>query len=74
MSNSIWTVQDRVTVQNAIRELVAGKRMVKVRLNDGPVQRDYEFTNVDLPQLRSMLAEINRDLSSGTRFFGVTAG
>ena len=73
---SIWTIDDQRMVQNAIRDLAMGKRIVKFKIDTGNGLREHEYAQADLPQLQKLLAMINQDIANAkrTRFFGVTSG
>jgi len=61
-----YTTTDRDNVKSAIIDLAAGKRVVSIDV--GGKQRDYH--QVNLPALRSLLAEIVSDLAADTAISG----
>jgi hypothetical protein len=65
---TIWTVEDRDAVAAAIVKLATGKRAVTVSFNGGGEQRSATYQMAQLPELRSLLADINRQLGSGPNY------
>lgn len=54
-------------MQQAIRDLVIGKRVVSVSFA-GPPARSVSYQMAQLSDLRSVLAEINRELGTGPTY------
>lgn len=62
-----WTQADADSVQAAITELAIGKRVVTVSYA-GPPARTLTYQMAELPQLRSLLSEINRSIGGGATY------
>jgi hypothetical protein len=56
-----WQQSDADAVRAAIVDLASGKRVVTVTYA-GPPQRSVEYASAQLPELRSLLAEMDRQL------------
>ena len=63
---TIWTTTDRDNVQEAIRDLATGARLVTKVI--GGKEHDYHQTS--LPALRALLADINADLAAASAISG----
>jgi hypothetical protein len=58
---SMYTQADLTAVKAAIIALATGQRVARV-VYAGPPQREVDYVATDLPQLRSLQTEIQRDL------------
>jgi hypothetical protein len=66
-SSMPWTQADADQVRAAIVALATGTRVVTVSYA-GPPARSVQYADTDLPQLRSLLAEMERTATSAPRF------
>lgn len=64
MAGFIWTQQDYDAVKAAIIALASGESVQSVTFA-GPPQRTVVYQQMDLDKLRSLFAEIARDLGAG---------
>lgn len=64
---SVYTTSDLTTVKNAIIELASGARTVTVTYA-GPPSRSITYAAAQLPQLRELLSEIQRDLNNAPTY------
>ncbi len=62
-----WTQADADQVRAAVVALAAGTRVVKV-IYAGPPSREVDYATADLPQLRSLLSEIERSLAGASPY------
>lgn len=62
-----WTQQDADQVRAAVLALATGSRVVKVSYA-GPPAREVDYAVADLPQLRSLLATIERAVAGTPTF------
>ena len=70
---TVYTQADLTAVTAAIVDLATGKRVVTVTYA-GPPQRSVQYAAVDLPQLRALQAEIQRDLNATPTYRRVSFG
>lgn len=70
MADTIWTTADRDAVKAAILEFALGKRVVSVTYSPpGAPQRTVTYTGPQgLADLRSLLADMNRELGGGATY------
>jgi gpW protein len=66
-----WTQGDLDQVRAAVLALATGARVYSI-LYAGPPQRQVQYAAVDLPELRKLIAEIERSVSGATAFRRVT--
>jgi hypothetical protein len=62
-----WTQADAEKVREAIVALASGTRVVTISYA-GPPARSVAYGIVDLPSLRSLLAEMDRQVGGAPRF------
>lgn len=62
-----WTQADADAVKAAIVALASGTRVTTV-VYQGPPQREVQYAATDLPQLRSLYAEIERAVNGAPTF------
>lgn len=62
-----WTQQDLDQVRAAVVTLAIGKRPVKISFA-GPPAREVDYAVAQLPELRSLLAEMERQLGGGPKY------
>jgi len=64
----LWTTADRDALKAAVIALATGKRAVTVSFSSGGgASRSTEYGQADLPQLRSLLAEVNAAVNDAPR-------
>lgn len=68
MAETIWTLEDRDELKAAIKKLAIGKRAVTVSFNGGGEQRSVTYQMTQLAEMRSLLAEMNRQLGAGASY------
>ena len=66
----MWTQEDLNEVNRAIRDLATGKRLVKISFTtDEGFQQSNEYAQTELPQLRALKQEIEKELSSDCDYY-----
>ena len=75
VASTVYTQADLTAVTQAIMALATGTRVTSVTF-EGPPRRTTEYAAADLPQLRALQAEIQREVNASPRFrrFGFSKG
>lgn len=63
----MWTTTDRDAVKQAVVDLATGKRKVRVSYSSDAGGGTVEYGQADLPQLRTLLAEMNASVGAKRR-------
>ncbi len=66
-SSMAWTAEEVAQVRAAILALATGTRTVSISYA-GPPARSETYAEADLPELRKLLAEMERSATGATKF------
>jgi hypothetical protein len=67
MAEPIWSEEDIAQLKAAILELASGEKVKTVRYG-GPPPREVDYHQIDLPDMRALLADIVREVRGTTTY------